>query len=230
MQFLAFCRNLSIRALKDSERISNVKRKPFDFSPDSPLCDRNLSQDWCTLKANYLKCTSQCGKLPFFQASALRGRQIRHEGFLLKANLLKCIPSFRKQYASKKHLSAAPGAGFGPGQCVCLSSDSRFPGGPQHKSFTADPHKYEILPARLPTQSLQKPLFPQPCRKVPCRRGAGKGIRIQYEDLLPVDSQEKCRAWEVLRPQSSHSRKTLQADVVLPSITQEFIASKHHTH
>ena len=115
---------------------------------------------------------------PFFQASALRGRQIRHEGFLLKANLLKCIPSFRKQYASKKHLSAAPGAGFGPGQCVCLSSDSRFPGGPQHKSFTADPHKYEILPARLPTQSLQKPLFPQPCRKVPCRRGAGKGIRI----------------------------------------------------
>ena len=138
-----------------------------------------------TFEEQKAECPRPPPTYPFFQASALRGRQIRHEGFLLKANLLKCIPSLRKQYASKKHLSAAPGAGFGPGQCVFASSDSRFPGGPQHKSFTADPHNTKFCQPGYPHSLCRSRCSHSPVERSP----AGVELGREFEYSTKISSQ-----------------------------------------
>ena len=74
----------------------------------------------------------------------------------------------------QKPLECSTWGGIQPTVCeVALHNCVNFKVHP-HKGTHSGYVRHDILPAQLPTQSLQKQLFPQPCRKVLCRCGAGE--------------------------------------------------------
>ena len=133
------------------------------------------------------------------------------------------MQSAPKQDTSRKHLSAVPGAGLSAAVCGFCLSKSGFMIFLRRKSFTADPYTeifqhgcphslcknpcsrslvdtssagvvLQILPARLPTQSLQSPLFPKSCRHVPWRcRAANLPARLSTQSLQETLFPQACR-------------------------------------